>query len=101
VSWLTPSPKLPKNLRSSTTFQVIPQQICLPGYKLAPETSLLNSYQSGEKQKLTVRVGSQHQPIKSKAIISHQSDVYQARYSLLVSVNICLKQLPAVKLELG
>ena len=58
-----------------------------PGYKPAPDTSLPNNHQSGGKQKLSLWVGSQHQPIMLTVIMIPQSDVYP----LLGSINACLK----------
>ena len=54
--------QLTNQLAPNTTFQVTLQQVCT-SYKPDPDTLLLNDHQPGEKQKLRLWFGSQHQPI--------------------------------------
>ena len=96
---------LTNRLGPNTSFQATPQQdLCLTsvsrflpnksilsGHTPALGTPLANNQPSGRKQKLSLWFGSQHQPTMLKPITAPQSDVYQARYSLLASINVCLK----------
>lgn len=115
-TWPKTELELTKKLASSTSFQVTPQQnlrlvpvsrlfvnmSAPPGYKTVPVASLPKNHQSGEKQKLIVWLLSPVNYVKSHSgPPPPQSDVCHARYSLLNSVNACLKlgstfNLPAI-----